>query len=169
MCCVTSVLNVAASMDSTIMIGESDGEVIDLDSSCDNSKIICLNDNSIYESTNDKGRFSPTEDAGANNEIHGTTSIDVGGRDMPLARSDDDAPQPIFKVMFRDGNVSRYETTLYALFTTCARARRYLSLFIYEDHLSYHRSDMCLNVCTQTCIMHERTCNLVFFIKVPNY
>jgi len=92
-------------LDSTITIEdtESETDMVELDSSCD-TDIACLDGNPIYDPKNNENS-SPIDDIDANNDEVTTHS----SRDLQSVSSNDDVRQPIFKVMFRDESVSRYE------------------------------------------------------------
>lgn len=89
-------------LDSAITIDdtESETDMIELDSSCD-TDVACLDGNLLYDPKNS----SPIDDVDANNDKV-TTRL---SRDLQSVSSNDGARQPIFKVMFRDESISRYE------------------------------------------------------------
>ncbi|XP_011634594.1 zinc finger CCHC domain-containing protein 8 homolog [Pogonomyrmex barbatus] len=90
-------------LNSTITLEDSETEVIELDASCD-ADIICLdNENQIY----DTGKSS-VDRISSPDEIE-VTKVMAGSR-RKRSRSPSSggvASQPVFKVMFRDENVSR--------------------------------------------------------------
>lgn len=91
-------------VDSSITIEAPKIEVIDLDStsSCDVTATSCLDDeNSIY-STKSTGRVSSPD------EIETIKVMIRSRRESQSTTSNNVAPQPAFKVMFRDERVSRY-------------------------------------------------------------
>lgn len=104
------------SLDSTIAIEdtESETDMIELDSSCD-TDVACLDGNPIYDPKSNENS-SPIDIDTSNDEVTTHSS-----RDLESVSPNDDARQPIFKVMFRDENVSRYEKLFYTLFTTHVR------------------------------------------------
>ncbi|KAL6265074.1 hypothetical protein P5V15_005165 [Pogonomyrmex californicus] len=93
----------AGPLNSTITLEDSETEVIELDASCD-ADIICLdNENQIY----DTGKSS-VDRISSPDEIE-VTKVMAGSR-RKRSRSPSSggvASQPVFKVMFRDENVSR--------------------------------------------------------------
>lgn len=101
----------------TVEDTESETDVIELDSSCD-TEVVCLDGNPIYDSKNNENS-SDRDDVDAKIDVTTHSS-----RDLQSVSLNDGAPQPLFKVMFRDESVSRYEKVLYTLYfvyTTCAR------------------------------------------------
>lgn len=84
-------------------LGSLEPEVIELDSSCDMVANSCSdNGNPIY-GMRGEGRVSPDDI-----EMIKTVNHSENREDSQSARSSDVAPQPVFKVMFRDQSVSRY-------------------------------------------------------------
>ncbi|KAM0733128.1 Zinc finger CCHC domain-containing protein 8-like protein [Formica fusca] len=92
----------AISLDSTITVEESESEtdIIELDSSCD-TEVACLDGNPIYDPKNNENS-SDRDDVDAKTEVTTHSS-----RDLQSVSSNDGAPQPLFKVMFRDESISR--------------------------------------------------------------
>lgn len=94
-------------MSSTIIIKEFEEELVDSNSSLDASKIICVDDNQINESENTLKQFS-SDHINVNGGVNEITKT-VVNMDPPMTQLDNVTLQPVFKVMFRDESVSRYE------------------------------------------------------------
>lgn len=109
----------AISLDSTITVEESESEtdIIELDSSCD-TEVACLDGNPIYDPKNNENS-SDRDDVDAKTEVTTHSS-----RDLQSVSSNDGAPQPLFKVMFRDESISRCEKLLYILYFVYIRRAR---------------------------------------------
>lgn len=99
----------AIPLNSTINIEDTDSEtdMIELDSSCD-AEVLCLDGNPINNPRNNENSSDSSPDvdvdADANTEVTTRSS-----RDKQPVSPNDDAARPVFKVMFRNESVSRYE------------------------------------------------------------
>lgn len=124
-------------LDSTIMIEDSKIEVIDLDStsSCDATATSCLDDESSIYSTKSTGRVSSPD------EIEPIEMTNHSRKDSQSIPSNDVAPQPAFKVMFRDESVSRY-SLVHTFQRFVYNARAGIPAWFYRDDISRRdRSD----------------------------
>lgn len=95
-----------SSMDSIITVEDctEEKEVIDINSSLSSDEIVCFDDK-IDESADTEKRFS-SDQIDVNNIVDDMTSNKAN---LSSLQSDDITSQPVFKIMFRDENVSRYE------------------------------------------------------------
>lgn len=105
-------------VDPSITIEDPKIEVIDLDStsSCDVTATSCLDDESSVYSTKSTGRVSSPD------EIETIKVMIHSRRESQSTTSNNVAPQPAFKVMFRDERVSRYSLFTLERFVYNARA-----------------------------------------------
>jgi len=89
-------------LDSTIIVEDSEPEMIDLNSSPDNSEVICLDNSAIYDSETTEHLTTNNVDAINRMTIHSS-------KDVQCAQSNDKTLRPAFKVMFRDEKIARYK------------------------------------------------------------
>ncbi|XP_032684036.1 zinc finger CCHC domain-containing protein 8 homolog [Odontomachus brunneus] len=94
-------------MKSTIIIEglKEEQETIDLSSSSDASEVVWFDDNQIHKSTNTERHFSSNY-INANNVLDDMTKTDIKAEKLSSSQHDITS-QPVFKVMFRDENISR--------------------------------------------------------------